>query len=74
MKGHTNLATGGDGAIWRTTSIGRIFAFVVSRLVGSREDAWANVSPSAVVERLLLAPEQLRVRVLIKVRSHLRNM
>ena len=57
MEGYTNLATSGDGAIRRTTSIVRIFAFVVSRLVGSCEDAWTNISPSTVVERLLLAPE-----------------
>jgi hypothetical protein len=71
MEGYTNLATSGDRAIRRATSIVWVFSFVMSRLVGGCEDAWTNVGPSTVVERLFLAPEQIRVRVLIKVRSQL---
>ena len=41
-------------------------------LVGGRLDARRDVRPRAVVQRLLLRPEQVRVRVLVEVRRELR--
>ena len=48
------LAASGDRTCRFTASIMRVFALVVLGTVGSGKDAWPNMSPGAVVERLLL--------------------
>ena len=61
------LAAGRDGARGLAARVERVLALVVLRLVGRGLDARADVSPRAVVERLLLAPEDVRVGVLVEV-------
>lgn len=46
---------------------------MVLRLVGCGQDARRNISPSTIVERLLLAPEKVGVGVLVQMRSDLRG-
>lgn len=48
------LAACGDRTCRSTASIMRVFAPVMLGTVGSGIDAWPNMSPGAVVERLLL--------------------
>ena len=57
----------------RTARVVRVFALVMLRAVCSGQDAGADVCPGAAVERLLLTPNQLRVRVLVEVRRELRR-
>ena len=66
------LATSRDGARRLTSGVQRVLALVVLRLVRRGEDTGADVGPRAVVKRLLLAPEQVRVGVLVEVRGDLR--
>ena len=65
------LATSRDGARRLTAGVQRVLALVVLCLVRRGEDTGANIGPRAVVKRLLLTPENIRVRVLVKVRSDL---
>ena len=65
------LATGRDGARRLAARVQRVLALVVLRLVRGSEDTRADVGPCAVVEWLLLAPEDVRVRVLVEVRGEL---
>ena len=51
----TNLATSGHGASWITSGIVWVFALVVLGLSSSGVNAGTNVSPSTVVQRLLLS-------------------
>ena len=68
------LATSCDGARRLAAGVERVLALVVLGLVGGSQDARADVSPRAVVEGLLLAPEDIRVGVFVKVRSELQCM
>ena len=65
------LAAGRDGARGLAARVERVLALVVLRLVRRGLDAGADVGPRAVVEGLLLAPEDVRVGVLVEVRSNL---
>lgn len=67
----TYLATGGNRARRVPASILRVLALVVLSLVGSGQDTRGNICPGSVVQRLLLAPKEIGVRVLVKVRSDL---
>ena len=66
------LAAGRDGARGLAARVERVLALVVLRLVRGGEDAGRDIAPCTVVERLLLAPENVRVGVLVKVRRDLR--
>ncbi len=65
------LAASRDGARGFATRVQRVLALVVHSLVGGSEDAGRNIAPCAVVERLLLAPEDVGVGVLVEVRRNL---
>ena len=65
------LATSRDGARRLAAGVERVLALVVLRLIGGGEDAGRDIAPCTVVERLLLAPENVRVGVLVKVRGQL---
>ena len=60
------LATSRDGARRLAAGVERVLALVVLGLVRGGHNARADVRPRAVVERLLLAPEQVRVGVFVK--------
>ena len=61
--GDAYLAAGGDGAGGLAPGVVRVLAPVVLRLVRGGQDARPDVRPRAVVQRLLLAPEDVGVRV-----------
>ena len=65
------LATSGDGTGGRTAGDQWPLALVVFRLAGGSLDAGRGVRPGAVVERLLLAPQNVGVGVLVEVRREL---
>ena len=60
------LTTSRDRARRLAAGVERVLALVVLRLVRGGQDAGPDVGPRAVVERLLLAPEQIGVRVLVE--------
>lgn len=66
------LAAGRDRARGLAARVKRVLALVVLRLVRGGHDARADVRPRAVVQRLLLAPEDVRVRVFVEVGRELR--
>lgn len=68
------LATSRDGARRLAAGVERVLALVVLRLICGGEDAGRDIAPCTVVERLLLAPENVRVGVLVKVRRDLRGI
>ena len=62
------LATSRDGARRLTSGVQRVLALVVLRLVCRGEDTGADVGPRAIVEGLLLAPDDgLGVGVVVEV-------
>ena len=60
------LATGRDRTRGLAAGVQRVLALVVLRLVRGGQDTRADVRPRAVVERLLLTPEDVRVGVLVE--------
>lgn len=60
------LAAGRDRARGLAARVKRVLALVVLRLVRGGHDARADVCPRAVVQGLLLAPEDVRVRVFVE--------
>lgn len=67
------LAASRDGARGLAASVERVLALVVLGLVGSSQDARADIGPGTVVERLLLAPKDVRVGILVEVGSELQK-
>ena len=65
------LAAGRDGARGLAARVKRVLALMVLGLVRGGQNARANVGPGAVVERLLLTPEDIRVGVLVEVGGEL---
>ena len=65
------LAAGRDGARGLAARVERVLALVVLRLICGGEDAGRDIAPCTVVERLLLAPKNVRIRVLVEVGSDL---
>ena len=68
------LATSRDGARRLAAGVERVLALVVLRLICGGEDTRRDIAPCTVVKRLLLAPENVRVGVLVKVRRDLRGI
>ena len=68
------LATSRDGARRLAAGVERVLALVVLRLICGGENAGRDIAPCTVVERLLLAPQNVRVGVLVKVRRDLRGI
>jgi hypothetical protein len=68
------LAARGDGARGLAPGVKRVLALVVLRLARRGVDARADVAPGAVVQRLLLAPEQAGVGILVEVGCNLGDM
>jgi len=64
-----NLATSSDRARRPATGVLRVFAFVMLGHVARGVDTRPNISPSAIVERFLLAPENIRIGIRVKVGS-----
>ena len=71
--GDAYLAAGGDGAGGLAPGVVQVLAPVVLRLVRGGQDARPDVRPRAVVERLLLAPEDVGVRVRVQMRRDLKE-
>ncbi len=46
-----------------------VFPFVVFRLTGSSVGPWANITPSTIVQRLLLTPKKAGIWILVEVWS-----
>ena len=67
------LATGRNRARRLAAGVQRVLALVVLRLVRGGQDTRADVRPRAVVERLLLAPKDVRVGILVEVVSELQK-
>lgn len=71
-EGHaTYLAARCDGARRLAPGVERVLALVVHRLRRRGVDPRPDVAPRAVVQWLLLAPQQACVRVCVKVRGDL---
>lgn len=66
------LAASRNGTCRFAARVKRVLTLVVFSLVGGGEDAWADIGPGAVVERLLLTPQDVRIWVLVEVGSELR--
>jgi hypothetical protein len=70
-KFKANLATGGNGASRGATSVLRVFALMMLRLLSCSLNTRADVSPRAIVKWLLLAPKQLGVGIFVEMRCKL---
>lgn len=69
----TNLASGSDRACGVATSVQWVLALVVLGLATGGVDPGADVAPCTIVQRLLLAPKQAGVGVLVEVRGDLQG-
>jgi len=64
-----NLATSSDRARGVAASIDRILVFMMFCLASGSVNAGTNITPSPIVERFLLTPNQVRIGILVKVGS-----
>lgn len=67
----TNLASGSNRGIWKTSGIIGILPLVMRGFVGCCEDTSSDVCPGTVVEWFLLAPHEVGIRILVEMRGEL---
>jgi len=64
------LATRSNGACGLTASIVGVLSFVVLSPASSRVDARTDIAPGTIVQRFLLTPEEIGIRVFVEMRSN----
>ena len=71
IKSPAYLATGSDGAVrWTSGIVGELVLMVLS-LAARSHNSRTDIGPSTAIQRFFLAPRQLGVGILVKMRGDL---